>query len=78
MAKQMESIQAMIREQCLEAYKQAISDFLGALEYDIESIVEIGFDGCRDIFVDKKTQKYISDRIMKEMEKRLRGMNFRH
>ena len=68
----------MIEERCREAYRQAITDVLGALAYDIESVVQIGFDGCHDILVDKKTQKYISDRIMKELEKKLSSMQFRH
>ena len=60
-----------------QAYKQAIEDFLHALEYDIESITRIGIDGCRDIFEDKKTQKFISEHIMKEIQKQLNGKNFR-
>ena len=73
----MEILPEMIEERCREAYRQAIADFLGALEYDIESIVQIGFDGCRDIYVDKKTQKYISDRIVKEIMKRLNGKHYK-
>ena len=60
-----------------QAYSQAITDFLGVLNYDVESITKIGFDGCRDIFEDRKTQKYISDHIMKEIEKQLSNKHFR-
>jgi uncharacterized hydantoinase/oxoprolinase family protein len=60
-----------------QAYREAIEDILHALEYDIESIVKIGIDGCRDIFEDKKTQKFISDHIIKEIRKRLNDKNFR-
>ena len=60
-----------------QAYRQAIEDFLHALEYDIESVTRIGIDGCRDIFEDKKAQKFISDHIMKEIQKRLNGKDFR-
>ena len=59
------------------AYTQAIEDLLHALEYDIESVTRIGFDGCRDIFEDKKAQKFISDHIMKEIQKQLNGKHFR-
>ena len=75
--KDMEEIKAMIEELLPIAYKQAIEDMLHALEYDIESVTRIGFDGCRDIFEDKKTQQYISDHIMKEIQKRLNGKNYR-
>ena len=74
----MDKLPQIIEEKCREAYRQAIADFLHALEYDIESIVEIGFEGCRDIYVDKKTQKYISNHILKEVQKRLNGKDFRH
>jgi hypothetical protein len=47
------------------------------LEYDIESVTRIGIDGCRDIFEDKKAQKFISDHIMKEIQKQLNGKTFR-
>ena len=55
--KDMEEIKAMIEELLPIAYKQAIDDFLRALEYDVESITKIGINGCREIFEDKKTQK---------------------
>jgi len=78
-------VHAEEREQLLQevenrsylAYQQAIDDLLDALQYDIESVTKIGFDGCRDIFEDKRAQKFISDHIMKEIEKRLNGKNFR-
>ena len=75
--KTIEEIKEMMHETMYDAYSQAIKDFLGALEYDVESVTRIGLDGCRDIFEDKKTQKFISDHIMKEVEKRLNGKNFR-
>ena len=66
-----------IQEQFYIAYKQAIEEFLHALQYDIESVVQIGIDGCRDIFEDKKAQKYISDHILQEIMKRLKDKNLR-
>lgn len=66
-----------MQEIAYKCYQQAIADFLHAIEYDIESIVSVGIDGCRDIFVDKKTQKFISDRIQKEIQKRLNNKQFR-
>ena len=75
--KTIEEIKEMMYETMYGAYSQAIKDFLGALEYDVESVTRIGLDGCRDIFEDKKAQKFISDHIMKEVEKRLNGKTFR-
>ena len=76
-AKDMECIERAMHEIARAAYEQAVKDFLGALDYDVTSITRIGFDGCRDIFEDKKTQQYISDHIMKEIQKRLNGKSFR-
>ena len=60
-----------IEEIQLQTYKQAIKDFLGAVEYDIESVVTVGLNGCEEIFRDKRTQKIISDRIMQEINRRI-------
>ena len=76
-AKEEERIERTMYEIAYAAYEQAVKDFLGALEYDVESITKIGFDGCRDIFEDKKAQKFISDHIMKEITKRLNNKYFR-
>jgi hypothetical protein len=70
-------MESRMYEIAYQAYSQAITDFLGALNYDVESITKIGFDGCRDIFEDRKTQKYISDHIMKEIEKQLKSKHLR-
>ena len=75
--KDIEEIKTMIEELLPIAYKQAIEDFLGALEYDVESVTKIGFDGCRDIFEGRKAQKFISDHIMKEITKQLNNKHFR-
>ena len=76
-AKAKEQIEHTMYEVAYGAYKQAIEDVLHALAYDVESVVRIGIDGCRDIFEDKKTQKFISDHIMKEVQRRLSGKEFR-
>lgn len=76
-AEEMAQIENRMYEIAYQAYSQAIRDFMKALEYDVESITKIGFDGCRDIFEDRKTQKYISDHIMKEIEKQLNNKHFR-
>ena len=77
-AKDEERMERAMYEIARAAYEQAVKDFLGALDYDVESITRIGFDGCRDIFEDRKTQKYISDHILKEVEKQLSGKHFRN
>ena len=76
-AEEMAQMESRMYEIAYQAYSQAITDFLGALNYDVESITKIGFDGCRDIFEDRKAQKYISDHIMKEITKKLNDKHLR-
>ena len=66
-----------IEELMAQAYRQAIDDVLEALEYDIESVVSIAIDGCKDVFYDKKVQKYLSDQIIKELHKKLDNKHLR-
>lgn len=70
-------LEDMIQSKMEDAYKQALTDVMGVLDYDVESVTRIGFDGCRDIFEDKKAQKYISDHIMKEITKKLNDKRLR-
>ena len=60
-----------------QAYEQALRDVLRALEYDIQSVTRIGIEGCKDIFEGKKAQKFISEQIMKVIEKELKNKSFR-
>ena len=75
--KDVEDMERRMQEIAYAAYEQAVKDFLRALEYDVESVTKIGFDGCRDIFEGRKAQKFISDHIMKEITKQLNNKHFR-
>ena len=76
-AQMMEEIKEMIYTAQYEAYEQALNDVLRVLEYDIQSVTRIGFDGCREIFEGKKAQQYISDQIMKRITQELKGKHFK-
>ena len=73
----MKEITDMVLAAQYQAYEQAIKDFLRALEYDIESVTRIGIEGCREIFEGEKTQRFISDQIMKRITKELKGKHFK-
>lgn len=62
--------------QC-QAYEQALTDVLGALEYDVHSVTKIGIEGCREIFEGEKAQRFISDYIVREIKKHLSTKHFR-
>ena len=52
--KLLNDIEQMIYAAQYNAYEQALKDVVGILQYDIESVTQIGFEGCKDIFKDKK------------------------
>ena len=73
----MEEINERILQAQYRAYEQALQDVMRVLEYDIESVTKIGIEGCRDIFEDKKAQRFISDHVIKAIQKELKNKNFR-
>ena len=76
-ARLMEEIDEKIRVAQYQAYNQALEDVMHILEYDIESVTRIGIEGCRDIFEDKKAQRFISDHVIKTIKKELQNKHFR-
>ena len=76
-ARLMEEIDEKIRVAQYQAYNQALEDVMRVLEYDIESVTRIGIEGCRDIFEDKKAQRFISDHVIKAIQKEFKNKNFR-
>ena len=76
-AAMMEEVKNMMYEAQYQAYKQALEDVVRVLEYDIQSVTRIGIEGCKDIFEGKKAQKFISDQILKSIEKELKSKHFK-
>ena len=73
----MTEIKEMIFVAQYQAYEQALNDVIGVIEYDIQSIARIGIEGCRDIFEGEKAQKFLSDKIVKSISKKLKNKAFR-
>ena len=65
--KNQEAIPAIKRE----AYQGAIGALYAALEFDVETVVQIAFANGEKIWHDSKTQKTIAAAFMKEIKKRL-------
>jgi len=57
-----------------EIYNEAISRMIGALEYDIKTIVEISFEDANSILTSEKTRRIVSDRILREIKAKLGDM----
>ena len=60
-----------------EIYNNALQRLMGAIHYDVESVVSVAVDGIGEIFNGKKVKKIISDNIMQEMKARLTDMNIK-
>ena len=66
-----EAIREFVPQMAAKIFNDAVERLIGAMEYDIETIVNISFDDAQDIFESKKVRKYISDRIMREIAAQL-------
>lgn len=69
-------IQSIVEEYGRQVWSGAIQELVGALQTDISSQVNVGFDGLREVFYGEKCQKYISDSIMKTMLNEINKIKF--
>ena len=67
----------MIQRECVRYINIAIKEMIGALRYDIETTIEIAFKDLGTLYKDKKTQKYISDTVMRAIENRLNNITIK-
>ena len=66
-----EAVPSIIDEYGRTVWTQLINNLVGVLQTDIQSQVNVGFKGLREVFYGEKCQKYISDSIMKQLTKEL-------
>lgn len=71
-----QKIAAIIPQIQAAALQQARDDLLRAFAVDVETVVEVAFANGEKIFRDKRTQKVIAERVMREIRKRLDGFSF--
>ena len=69
-----ETIRKLVPQMVAEIFNNAIERLIGAMEYDIETIVNISFDDAQDFLTSKKVRKYVSDRIMRDITAQLKNM----
>lgn len=70
-----EAIQQYVPQIAAEIYNNALQRLIGAIHYDVESVVSVAVDGIGEIFNGHKVKKIISDRIMQELQARLTDIN---
>lgn len=64
-------IQDMVPRIATEIYNQAITRLIGAIQYDIDTCVNVALKDAGTIFNEKKFNKIISDEIMKRLKAEL-------
>ena len=72
-----EVVQELAPQIAAQIYNEALQRLVGALQYDIETIVSISLEDAKNIFNSAQCRKIISDRIMRELKARLDGLEFR-
>ena len=55
---------------------EAIDKMIGAIEYDIKTVVRVSFDEVDTIFKSEKLRQYVSDRIVREIKANLQKQKF--
>ena len=72
-----ETINEYVPQLAAEIYNNALQRLLGAIHYDIESVVSVAVDGIGEIFSGNKLKKVISDNIMNELKAKLTDINIK-
>ena len=72
-----EVVQELAPQIAAQIYNEALQRLVGALQYDIETIVSVSLEDAKNIFNSAQCRRVISDRIMKELKARLDGLEFR-
>ena len=60
-----------------QIFNEAIDNMIGAIEYDIKTVVKLSFDEAGTIFQSEKFRKFVSDRIVKEIKSNLQDQKFK-
>ena len=72
-----EVVPQMIEETCVKICTAALEDVIGAIEWDIEEVINVSFDDMHNVFNSEKFRKVISTKIMDSIKKNLNNPNIR-
>lgn len=72
-----EVVPQMIEETCVKICTAALEDVIGAIEWDIEEVINVSFDDMHNVFNSEKYRKVISTKIMDSIKKNLNNPNIR-
>ena len=72
-----EVVPQMIEEMCVQICTAALEDVIGAIEWDIEEVINVSFDDMHNVFNSEKFRKVISTKIMDSIKKNLKSTSTR-
>ena len=62
-----DTINELVPKMCEEIFNNAVSNLIGAIEYDVETCVSVSLDSAGKIFDSSELKKVLSKRIMDEL-----------
>lgn len=66
-----EFVPQIVETICTAIWNDALQRLVGAMEYDVNTCVNIAFDDAEKIFKSKEAQKFISDKIVNELQREI-------
>ena len=60
-----------------QIYNEALKKLVGAMEYDIETILSVSLEDAGELIRSKKFSKVISDKIAKSLKANIKGMTIK-
>lgn len=66
-----QQIKTLVPQMVKELLRQSLGTITNAIQYDVETAVNIAFNDGRDIFTDSKTRKIVSHAILEELKKEI-------
>lgn len=64
----------MIEAACIKICTETVENIMGAIEWDINEVINVSFDDVGKVFHSEKFRKVISDKIMESIKKNLKNI----
>lgn len=69
------AIRETVPKMMQDYFTKSLNDLMGAIKYDVDSVLEISFGDMNNMFHDKRTKQYISNEICKAMQKNINNLS---
>ena len=73
----MEVVKELAPQIAAQIYNESLQRLVGALQYDIETIVSVSLEDAGELIRSKKFSKVISDKIVKSLKANIKGMTIK-